>query len=177
MTPDVQGNDKTLRGGRAREVLLIGEIAAQLRLGLVEGGADVTQVDDFHDAVLALAERAFDVVAVYPHAGQLGVDFVHAIKEGATAHEHTLATLYGARGDADFLKGVRPPPADSLEAARARHASTPFVLLPPGLAEEYAVIVVPPHATVIEHVRKKPVLTTLLTVSAQSVLSRGQALA
>lgn len=158
-------------------MLLIGEVDGALRLALAEAGATVTTADDFHAAFLLLAERAFDAVAVEPTAGQLGFDFVHAVKEGTAEHERTVATLYGARGDAEFPRGVRPPPPEALDAARLRHRTTPFVLLPPYGQREYAVIVLPPHATTIERIDVRPVATTLLTVTAEQLLTRSGPLA
>lgn len=51
---------------------------------------------------------------------------LNVIKERATEHERTLATLYGARGRATFLLGVRPPDQESLALLRQRHRLTPL---------------------------------------------------
>lgn len=173
----MQSNGRGLRGGRPRELLLIGELDAALRLALVEAGATITTAEDFHAAVLLLAQSGFDAIAVEPTAGQVGIDFVHALKEGPVEHERTIATLYGARGDAEFLRGVRPPPREALDAARRRHRTTPVVLLPRYGKQEYAVIVLPPHASTIENVGARPVVTTLLSVTAEQLLARAEPLA
>jgi hypothetical protein len=43
---------------------------------------------------------------------------------------NTLITLYGPREGSTFLRGVRPPSRETLEAARRRHALTPFIIAP-----------------------------------------------
>ncbi len=83
-----------------RRVLLVGEIGRQIRDELAERGVLLTLVATLSDGFAAL-ENDFDVVVVNPLTDACGVDFVSALKEGPDDHEHTLATLLGARGAAD----------------------------------------------------------------------------
>ena len=73
-----------------------------------------------------------------------------------------MATLYGARGGAPFLRGVRPP---TLERLRRDYALTPFVVIPQG-GSFYAVIVQPPGATAWVNLEKVPIATTVMATRA-----------
>ena len=173
---DAELTDRRVRGGARREVLLVGELGAALRAELVERGAVLTVVEKIHDAFLLLASRDFDVVVVNPMTEGCGLDFVNAIKEGPVAHELTVATLYGARGNVSFLRGTRPPPQEALDAGRARHRTTPLVVLPTDKSWTYRVVVLP-HASFIEDAREVPLVATILTVDAAKLLNGAKPMA
>lgn len=160
---DVQVGDRRLHRGARREVLVVGELAVSMRDALNDRGAALTCVDSLSDAFVALAEHGFDVVVVNPFL-PYALDLVTAIKETADDHEHTLATLYGARGTSAFLRGVKPPSREQLDAARTMHAQTPFVVLPAGEDWHYAVILKPPGASTMVDARVRPIVTTVMTV-------------
>ena len=174
---DTELNDRRVRGGTPREVLLVGELGIALRDQLSARGAVLTKVVTLHDGFEALAEHAFDVVVFNSYTENCGMDFVNAVKEGAVEHQLTLATLYGARGSAAFLRGTRPPSQEMLERARARHRTTPFVVLPADGDWSYAIIVVPPHASFMEDARKLPLVATIMTVDGAKLIGSAQPMA
>lgn len=177
VTLSVEPNDRGVRAGSQREVLLVGELGVGLCAELADRGAVLTAVEKLYDAFALLAERAFDVVVVNPLTEGCGLDFVNAIKEREVEHQLTIATLYGARGRASFLRDTRPPSLEQLEAARSRHQTTPFVVLPADGTWNYTVIVVPPHASFVEDARKRPLVATIMTVDAGRLLSTVQPMA
>jgi hypothetical protein len=174
---DTELNDRRVRGGSRREVLLVGELGVGLRAELVARGAVLTEVDKLYGAFNLLAERPFDVVVVDPYTEDCGMDFVNAIKEGEVEHQLTIATLYGARGPATFLRDTRPPSQEVLEAARARHQTTPFIVLPKGNESMYRIIVAQPHATVMKNPVTVPLVATIMTVDAAQMLGRAKPMA
>ncbi len=99
-------------------------------------------------------------------------DFVGAIKEGDFEHQRTVATLYGARGDAPFLRGIRPPSQAELEEARARHASTPFIVT--RAEDTHLVVVALPSGT---RFVLRNLASLILTVDAATILATPEALA
>jgi len=167
---DLQQTDGRLRAARRRLVLVVGELGKAIRAELAERGAVLTLTESIHDAFVLLATRDFDVVVVNPLVEGCGLDFVNAVKERAVEHELTLATLYGARGKASFLRGIRPPTPETLDAARARQRLTPFVVLPVDGGWNYAVIVMLPNASFVEDAHKVPLVTTILSVNPAPLL-------
>lgn len=172
VAPDTQLTDPRLRAGRPREVLVVGEFPISLRNELVRRGARLTISDSFAAAFDTLAERAFDVVLVNPEG--VGADFVAVIKEGAVEHERTKATLYGARGDAPFLRGVRPPEEGRLRQLREKHSLTPFIV---PSAAEFEVIVRLPDGRRRMMTATMPVATAVMTVTAMQFLGGNTSLA
>lgn len=168
---DAQATDRRFRGRHERRVLLVGELPVSERVELTERGAVLTTAADTHQAFVLLASVDFDVVAVEPRAPGNGLDLVTAVKENQAAHLHTLATLYGVRGGAPFLRGARAPDEAVLASARERHRVTPFVVLPLEGEDEYAIIVVPPDASFIENRRRLPVTTSIMRVDASKLLA------
>ncbi len=167
---DLAVGDKGLRGRRGREVLIVGEVPAGLRAELLLRRASLTDAPNISGAFESLGARPFDVVVVDPYVDGRGLDFVSAIKEGAAEQALSVATLYGARGDARFLLGVQPPARAVLDAARTRHRLTPFVVLPLDDSATYSVVVLPPDATFIEDGRDLPLATAILSVDAGRLL-------
>lgn len=166
---DAELGGRRVRGGNQRHLLLVGDVPRPIIAEVSERGAAVRLAADLSAAFVALAEEDFDAVAVDPLTDGCGVDLVTALKEDDAAHEHTLATLYGARGGAPFLRGVRVPSAEGLAVLRLRYARTPFVVLPSDGGWRYGLVIVPPHASVIRDARKIPIVTTLLTVHPESL--------
>lgn len=175
VTADAQIGERRVRGGRRRRVLLVGELPASLRTELSERGAILAERKDLHQAFLALAECTFDVVVVDTVSDSMANDLVTAIKEGEFEHQRTVATLYGARGDAPFLRGIRPPTPDQLLAARARHAATPFVVT--SGVDAYLVVVALPLATFPRDGRAHPLASAILGVESAELLLKVQPLA
>lgn len=169
VVPSADSEDRRARGGSGRTLLVVGDLPANLLAELSERGATLLTADDLSQAFTALAEHAFDAVAVDPLTQGCGIDLVTAVKEDDEAHQHTLATLYGVRGNAKFLRGVRPPTAEVLAALRVRHARTPFVVLPSDGGWKYGVVIVPPHASVIRDGRVMPLISTLMTIHPESL--------
>lgn len=157
-------------------MLIVGEVPGSLRAELVDRGAVIWEVDTLAEAFAALAADAYDVVLLNADTDGCGLDFVNALKEGATEHERTIATLYGARGGAAFLRGIRPPEQGALERLRERYGATPFVLMPQG-GSFYAVIVKPPAATAWLNLEKVPIATTVMTIEASTLLGKSGPLA
>jgi hypothetical protein len=159
-------------------VLAVGDVLLSLRTELRHRGVEVTHVESFHDAFALLAERDFHAVLVESRSSKLGRDFVDAIKEGAAEHERTVATLYGARGDAEFLRGEKPPRPETLTAARARHRLTPFILPPDDWEHRYyTVVIVPPEVSFIRDTNEMPLISMILTVDPLALFAKGKALA
>lgn len=175
--PEAQWGEQGLRSRRKRLVLLVGDVPLSLRATLDQRGAQLVLAAGVSDAFEQLAAQTFDVVVVEPHTDACARDFVNAIKEPADAHEHTVATLYGAPGQSPFLRGVRVPALDGLRALRATYSYVPFVLLPVLGDPHYAVIVKPPELSELRKGRVLPVETTIMTVSAQDFLQGGPAVA
>ncbi|MBL8917525.1 MAG: hypothetical protein JNJ54_01580 [Myxococcaceae bacterium] len=124
-----------------------------------------------------LAEEAFDVIVVDPFVAGGGLDFVNALKEDAAEHERTKATLYGARGNSAFLRGVPPPALETLVLARSRHALTPVIVLPLSDKPTYAIVVQPPKASVLRNMNQLPIATAVMTVTAAQFFGTTSALA
>ncbi|MBM4782819.1 MAG: hypothetical protein GQE15_34515 [Archangiaceae bacterium] len=175
--PEAQWGEQGLRARRKRLVLLVGEVPLSLRSTLDQRGAQLVLAAGVSDAFELLAAHTFDVVVVEPHTDACARDFINALKEPADAHEHTIATLYGAPGQSRFLRGVRAPALERLQALRATYAYVPFVLLPVQGDPHYAVIVKPPELSELRKGRVLPVETTIMTVSAQEFLKGSTALA
>ncbi|MBL8936073.1 MAG: hypothetical protein JNM69_16060 [Archangium sp.] len=175
--PEAQSGEQGLRTRRKRLVLLVGEVPSSLRATLDHRGALLVVAAGVSEAFELLSAHTFDVVVVEPHTDACARDFINAIKEPADEHEHTVATLYGAPGQSPFLRGVRVPALDALQALRARYALVPFVLLPVLRDPHYAVIVKPPELSELRERRVLPVETTIMTVSAQEFLKGRTALA
>lgn len=169
---DVALNNRRVRGGSKREVLLVGELGVRLRAQLTERGAVLSAVETLDDAFAQLAARPFDVVVVNPFTGNCGVDFVKAMKEGADEHAARRIALRNEQQNR-----VRLPAVEVLEEARARHRTTPFVVLPASDDWHYAVIVMPPHASFLEDARELPLVVTILTVDAAQILATAQPMA
>lgn len=129
------------------------------------------------DAFQVLAESDFDVVVLDPLIAGGASDFLNALKEGAVEHQRTVVTLYGPREGSTFLRGVRPPPLEILERARSRHASTPFIVTPLEHEAFYVIVVRPPDATAVHDVKKVPLSSSILSVTAAALLGKSSALA
>lgn len=165
--PEAQLIEGRGRRGSRREVLVIGEIPRSLRAELSARGALLTDATTLSAAFVTLAEQRFEVVVLNADTDGCGLDLVTALKESAVEHERTLATLYGARGDANFLRGVRPPDQETLERLRWDYADTPFLVMPQG-GSYYAVIVRPPSVSSWVSLEQIPIATTVMTVRAWS---------
>lgn len=170
--PEAQLIDGKSRGRSRKELLVIGEIPRSLQKELAARGAVLTQVATLSAGFVALSEHRFEVVLLNADTDGCGLDLVTALKEGPAEHEHTVATLYGARGGATFLRGVRPPEQATLERLRRDYAFTPFVVMPQG-GSFYAVIVQPPAQTAWINLEKVPIATTVMTTQAGKVGARA----
>ena len=116
-------------------------------------------------------------MVVDPLAPGNGWDLVTAVKEGRDAHLHTVATLYGSRGSTRFLRGSRLPNEETLDAARARHRVTPFIVLPADGGDEYELVIVPPDASFVESRKRLPLVAAILWVNAAKLLGTAPAMA
>lgn len=154
--------DGKARGRTRREVLIIGETPKSLRKELAARGAVLTETATLTEAFAALAAHRFEVVLLNADTDGCGLDLVTALKESPEEHERTVATLYGARGGATFLLGVRPPDQATLERLRREYAHTPFIVMPQG-GSHYAVIVQPPAGTSWLNLERVPIATTVMT--------------
>ena len=163
--PEAQLIDGKSRGKSRREVLVIGEIPKSLHKELAARGAVITAAHTLTAAFVALSEHRFEVVLLNADTDGCGLDLVNAIKEGPEEHERTVATLYGARGSATFLIGVRPPAQATLERLRRDYALTPFVVMPQG-GTFYAVIVQPPAQSAWINLVNVPIATTVMATPA-----------
>lgn len=175
--PEAQWGEQGLRSRRKRLVLLVGDVPLSLRATLDQRGAQLVLAAGLSEAFVQVAEHTFDVVVIEPYTDACARDFINAMKEAADAHEHTVATLYGAPGQSPFLRGVRVPTLEGLRELRAKYAYVPFVLLPMTGEQHYAVIVKPPELSELRKGRVLPVETTIMTVSAQEFLKGNTALA
>lgn len=169
---DVQSTDRRFPRRKARNVLLLGELHASQREELEDRGGVIVQANDTHEAFELLATTDFDVVVVDPVAPGNGLDLVTAVKESASEHLHTVATLYGARGDTRFLRGARLPNQETLVAVRSRHRLTAFVVLPVNGEAEYAIVVSPPEGSFLKHPSAMPLVTAIMTVDASKLVTR-----
>jgi hypothetical protein len=147
-------------------VLVVGEAPRGLCDELRDRGATLFDCPHLHTVFDLLAAEAFDVILVNPLVEGGGLDFVTALKEDPVEHERTKATLYGARGVAPFLRGVRPPQLDTLVLARSRHALTPVIVLPLQDRPVYGIVVRPPRASVMKRMNELPIATAVMTVSS-----------
>lgn len=143
-------------------MLVIGEIPKSLRKELSARGAALTETATLSEAFVVLAEHRFEVVLLNADTDGCGLDLVTALKEGPEEHERTVATLYGARGGATFLRGVRPPEQATLSRLRREYAHTPFIVMPQG-GSFYAVIVQPPAVSAWLNLEQVPIATTVMT--------------
>lgn len=174
---DAQLSDPRLRRRSPRKVLVVGEIGIGLRDDLRARGATLVEslvLDGIFDL---LAAEPFDVILVNSLVEGGGLDFVNALKEDDLEHERTKATLYGARGNSAFLRGVRPPSLEVLVHARSRHVLTPVIVLPLNDQPTYAVIVRPPRATALRSLNALPVATAVMTVNSADFFKDTGALA
>ena len=160
--PEAQLVDGKSRGKNRREVLVIGETPKSLRKELAARGAASTDAPTIGDAFVSLAEHRFDVVLLNADTEGCGLDLVIAIKEGPEEHERTIATLYGPRSGAAFLRGVRPPEQATLERLRREYALTPFVVMPRG-GSYYDLIGQPPGHSTRVNIEKVPIAATVMT--------------
>ncbi len=174
---DSQLSDPRLRARSPRKVLVVGEIAPSLRAELSDRGASLVEFPELMGVFELLARDAFDVIVVDPFVAGGGLDFVNALKEDAVEHERTKATLYGARGNSPFLRGVAPPALETLVLARARHGLTPVIVLPMRDSPNYAIVVQPPKASVLRNMNRLPVATAIMTVRASDFFGSTGALA
>lgn len=174
---DTQISDPRLRARSPRKVLVVGEIPPALRAELRARGATLIDSPELHGVFDLLAQEAFDVMVVDPLVAGGGLDFVNALKEDPVEHERTKATLYGARGNAAFLRGVAPPALETLVLARSRHALTPVVVLPLRDQPTYAIVVQPPKASVLRDMNQLPIATAVMTVTAAQFFGATGALA
>jgi hypothetical protein len=90
---------------------------------------------------------------------------------------NTLITLYGPREGSTFLRGVRPPSRETLEAARRRHALTPFIIAPLENELFYAIVVRSPDATLLQEIKKVPLVSAVMSVTPSELLGKTTALA
>ncbi len=174
---DAELKEKDSRLGRKREVLIIGELASPIRSELIRRGAVLTVVDRLFQAFEALAAKRYDVVVIDPDLDGRGRDLVAAVKEGDVEHQLTLATLYGVRGAADFLKGIAPPQQHVLEEVRRLHRTTPFIVLSTPERWTYLIVIVSPDASFVEDAGKIPLASTIMTIDASRRLSSARPMA
>ncbi len=175
--PETQSEDSGARRRVRREVLLVGELAKGVRTELAHRGARLTEVRELADAFSVLAVGDFHVVLLEPLVSGGATDFVNALKEGPVEYERTLITLYGPREGSTFLRGVRPPSRETLEAARRRHALTPFIIAPLENELFYAIVLRPPDATLLQEIKKVPLVSAVMSVTPSELLGKTTALA
>ena len=176
VTPETQSTDRKVSSGRRRHVLLIGEVDLGLRGDLASRGVQLT-TGDTETALAELAERSFDVVVVAPFVEGTAADLIAVLKEPDIAFEHSVATLYGARGSAPFLRGVRPPDLATLVALRRKHRVTPFVVLPQHDSSWYSVTILVPQLVLRLNAKVSPLLTCILNIDSSAELGKLGAMA